>query len=120
MPTINCVLLSLEVGLGIWRQSCDQLVALLDDYSRALLFNLQRFHGLGDKSGSGMIRSSCVNCFAHLAVFCEALGQIKHTPQVELNALCDSALERLGELTQDMRMEEYTRLDLLLGVRVTL
>jgi len=37
-------------------------------------------------------------------------------PQTELDTLCDSTLERLGELTESMRMEEYTRLDLLLGV----
>lgn len=38
------------------------------------------------------------------------------SPRGELYTLCDSALERLSELTQDMRAEEYTRLDLLLGV----
>lgn len=39
---------------------------------------------------------------------------------MELDIICDLALERLGELSQEMRMEEYTRLDLLLGVRTTL
>ena len=33
-----------------------------------------------------------------------------------MNALCDSSLEKLGHLTEDMRLEEYTYLDLLLGV----
>jgi hypothetical protein len=106
----------LEVQLGIWMQSCDQLVFLLDNYSQTLLFNLQRFQGLGDKSGAGVIRSSCVDCLAHLAVLCEALGQIEST-RTHLDTLCDSSLERLCELTGDMRLEEYTRLDLLLGVR---
>jgi len=106
----------LEIRLGIWIQSCDQLVFLLDNYSQTLLSNLQRFQELGDKSGAGMIRSSCVDCLAHLAVLCEALGQIEPT-RTQLDTLCDSSLERLCELTRDVRMEEYTRLDLLLGVR---
>ena len=101
-----------ELQAGLWRQSCDELVILLDTYSQTLLFNLRRFQDLGDNSGAGMIKSSCVNCLAHLAVLCQALSN------AELDALCDSTLERLGELAQDMCMEEYTRLDLLLGVRI--
>ena len=66
-----------------------------------------------------MIRSSCVNCLAHLAALCEALGQTERI-RTELEALCDSTLERLCELARDMSMEEYTRLDLLLGVRLVL
>jgi len=42
------------------------------------------------------------------------------TPRAEVDALRDSVLERLGELAQGMRMEEYTGLDILLGVCVTL
>ena len=63
-----------------------------------------------------MIRSSCVNCLAHLAVLCQALDDAEPAPQTRLDALCDSTLERLGELAQRMCMEEYTRLDLLLKV----
>lgn len=116
-PTDSCIPWSLEGQFGIWTQSCDQLVALLNDYSRTLLFNLRRFQELGDKGGAGVIRSSCVNCLAHLAMLCEVLSKIGPTPRTELDNLCDSILEQLGELAQDMRMEEYTRLDLLLGVR---
>ena len=103
----------LDVQLGIWKQSCDQLASVIDKFSRSLLSNLQRFQELGDKSGVAMIRSSCVNCLAHLAVLYEALG-------AESQSLCDSTLERLSELAGDMGTEEYTRLDLLLGVRVIL
>ena len=35
----------------------------------------------------------------------------------ELRSLCDSALERLGRLTSEVHFDEYTYLDLLLGVR---
>ena len=62
-----------------------------------------------------IIRSSCIDCFAHLAAVCETLCQTGHA-HTELDALCESALERLSELAPDMRTEEYTRLDLLLGV----
>ena len=93
---------------------------LLGTYSQTLLFNLRRFQELGDNSGAGMIRSSCVNCLAHLAVLCQALSNAEHAPQTELDPLCDSTLEQLGELAQNMRMEEYTRLDLLLRVRISL
>lgn len=89
---------------------------LLDTHSQTLLFNLRRFQELGDNSGAGMIRSSYVNCLAHLAVLCQALSDAEYAPQTELNALCNSTLEQLGELAQDMCMEEYTRLDLLLRV----
>lgn len=108
----------LGTRLGTWRQSCDQLVTLLDDYSQTLLSNLRRFQELGDASGAGIIRASCVNCLAHLAVLCEALGEIGPTPQTKLDTLCDLTLERLGAVSQDMCLEEHTLLDLLLGVRV--
>jgi hypothetical protein len=89
----------------------------LDNYSQTLLSNLRRFQELGDQSGAAMIRGSCVECLAHLAVLCEALSKVGPAPQTELDTLCDSTLERLGELAGDMYMEEYTHLDLLLGVR---
>ena len=94
-------------------------MALLHAYSQTLLSNLRRFQELGDGSGARIIRSSCVNCLAHLAVLCQALGDGESAPQAKLDTLCDRTLERLGELAQDMHTEEYTRLDLLLRVCVT-
>jgi len=67
-----------------------------------------------------MIRASCVNCLAHLAVLCEVLGRIRPTLQEKVDTLCDSTLEQLGALAQDMCMEEYTLLDLLLMARIDL
>lgn len=120
LPSIAMALIvsrAAETQLGIWRQSCDQLVVLLHDYSQTLLSNLQRFQKLGDKSGAEAIRSCCVNCLAHLAALYEALSDIGPTPQTGMDALCDSSLARLGRLAEDMCVEEYTRHDLLLGVR---
>ena len=109
------VLGSQEVQLEFWRESCNDLVTYLDCYSQTLLLNLQRFQKLGDKTGAGIIRSSSINCLAHLAVLCETLHQMEPARR-ELDTLCESALEILSELTEDMRTEEYTRLDLVLGV----
>jgi len=95
-------------------------VVILDDYSRTLLSNLQKFRELGDNSGAGAIRSSCVNCLAHLAALYEVLYRLEPTPRTELETVCDSALEWLSELSEGMQEEEYTRLDLLLGVRTIL
>ena len=104
----------LEAGVAFRRQSFEQQVALMDEYSQELLSILRRFEELGDKGGAEMIRICCINCFAHLAVLCGVIGDIK--PEAGVDALCDSSLERLGELARDMCMEEYTRHDVLLGV----
>ena len=100
-----------------WKQSCDQLIALLDGYSDMLLHNLQGFIEVGDNDGATMIWSSCITCLAHLTALCELIGRTEPTANLAMSALCDSNLEKLGQLTDDMRSEEYTHLDLLLGVR---
>ena len=100
-----------------WRQSCDQLITLLDGYSETLLCNLRTFIEIGDNSGAEMIWSSCITCLACLTALCELVGRTEPTASLAMNALCDRNLERLGHLTEDIRSEEYTYLDLLLGVR---
>lgn len=101
---------------GQWRQSCDQVITLLDGYSDTLLHNLRRFIEIGDNGGAEIIWSSCIACLAHLTALCELVGRTEPTASLAMNALCDSSLEKLGHLTEDMRLEEYTYLDLLLGV----
>ena len=105
--------------MGIWRQSCDQLVAMLVDYSQDLLSDLRRFQELGNKVGAEIIRDCCVNCFAHLAILCETLRKMEPFSPAGVEALCDSSLVRLSELAQDACREEYTRHDLLLRVCAT-
>jgi hypothetical protein len=82
-----------------------------------LLSNIKRFHELGDNSGAEVIGSSCIACLAHLAVLYEAVCRTDPVGSFELCNLCDSALERLGALTSELEFDEYTYLDLLLGVR---
>ena len=67
-----------------------------------------------------MLGSSCVACLAHLAVVYEVVGRTGPVPQPEMYNLCDSALQRLGMLTSELHFDEYTYLDLLLGVRPSL
>jgi hypothetical protein len=82
-----------------------------------LLRNLRRFIEIDDKIGAEIIWSSCITCLVHLSALCEIICRAEPTASLAMNALCDSNLEKLGRLTEDMRVEEYTYLDLLLGVR---
>jgi len=100
------------------RQSFDQLVALLDEYSSTLLRHLRWYIETGDNSGAEMVWSSCITCLAYLSALCELVGRTEPNASVTMNGLCDLSLEKLGQLTEDMRSEEYTHLDLLLGVRI--
>ena len=72
---------------------------------------------IGDNHGAEIIRSSCVSCLAHLAVLCDFVSRREPSPGPQTNATCDSSLERLGRLTQEMKFDEYTYFDVLLRVR---
>jgi hypothetical protein len=78
---------------------------------------MKGFRELGDKSGADVIGSNCIACLAHLAIFYEAVCRTDPVGRSELYNLCDSALQRLGTLTSELHFNEYTYLDLLLGVR---
>ena len=105
-----------DVNAGLWRQSCDQTLALLEEFSWKLLGNIKRFREYRGTSAADVISSSCIACLAYLAILCEVV--CRTTPVAgEMYDLCDSALRRLGMLTSELYLEEYTYLDLLLGVR---
>ena len=93
------------------------MLASLEGLSLSLLSDMKRFDGLGDKSGAEVIGSSCIACLAHLAILYEAVCRTDSTTGFELYNLCDLALRRLGTLTSELHLDEYTHLDLLLGVR---
>ena len=107
------------VKLGLWRQSCDRTLASLEELSQSLLGNAKRFREHGDKNGADVIGSSCIACLAHLALLYEVVCRTDPVAG-EMYNLCDSALQRLGTLTSELRFDEYTYLDLLLGVRPSL
>ena len=95
------------------------MLAPLEEFSQNLLDNVKRFREYGDKNGADVLSSSCIACLAHLAILYEVVCR---TDPVAggLYVLCDSALERLGMLTSELQLDEYTYLDLLLGVRPSL
>jgi hypothetical protein len=105
------------VQLGLWRQSCDQVLASLELFYLSLLNDMKRFRELGDKGGAEVISGCCIACLAHLAILYEAVCRMYPVPGFKLYDFCDSVLERLGILTSELRLDEYTYLDLLLGVR---
>ena len=80
---------------------------------------MKLFRDYGDKNGADVISGSCITCLAHLAVLYEAVCRTGPFAG-EVDALCDSALQRLGMLTSELHLDEYTYLDLLLGVRSSL
>jgi len=77
------------------------------------------FRERNDKCGVDVLSSSCIACLAHLAILCEVAGRTGPVPQLEMYNHCDSALQRLGALTYELHFDEYTHLDLLLGVRLS-
>jgi len=108
-------LLAPDTKLGLWRQSCNRALASLEDFSQHLLSKIKRFRECGDKSGADVISSSCITCLAHLAILYEAVCRTDPVAE-EMYNLCDLALQRLGVLTFELQLDEYTYLDLLLGV----
>ena len=100
-----------------WRQLCEELVPRLDEYSDTLLRNGRAFLQIGDTQGAEIIQSSCVGCLAHLAVLCDLVSHLEPKSKALMDVICDSSLERLGQLTQEMSFDRYTYFDLLLRVR---
>ena len=93
------------------------MVIRLDEYSDTLLRDIRRFTEIEDDIGAEIIQNSCVGCLAHLAMLCDFVGRLEPNSKPQMDAICDSSLERLGRLTQEANFEEYTYLDLLLRVR---
>ena len=115
VPRLKSNSTATDSRLGLWRQSCDRVVASLEEFSQNMLNNIKRFREY-DKAGADLIGSSCITCLAHLAVLYEVIGRM-YPDAREMGDLCDSALRRLGNLTSDLHFDEYTYLDLPLGVR---
>jgi len=115
----SSTLLTLGVKLEFWRRSCDQIMAALEEFSQNLLDKAKRFREYGDKNGADEISSSCIACLAHLAILYDVVYRTDPVAG-EMHILCESALQRLGILTSEPYLDEYTYLDLLLGVCLSL
>ena len=97
---------------------CDKLMTRLDEYSHTILRHQRRFLVIGDRHGAEIIQSSCVTCLAHLAELCDLVSGLEPNSKTRMSRICDSSLERLGHLTQDVSTDGYTYLDVLLGVHL--
>jgi hypothetical protein len=106
--------------LGLWRDSCDQMLESLEGFSQKLLSNVETFRKHGDKNGAYILSSSCIASLSHLAVLYEVTGQTDPAAKAQMDHSCDLSLQRLGELTSELQPDEYSYLDLLLGVCLTL
>ena len=102
------------------RQSCDRIIAPLEEFSRGLLDNIETFRDHGDKIGVEVIGNNCIACLAHLAVLYEVVGRSDPVAEAEMYNPRDLTLQRLGTLTFKLHFDEYRHHDLLLGVRLSL
>ena len=93
------------------------MLELLEDFSQRLIDNIKTFRKHGDNNGADSVSSSCIACLAHLATLYDDIGRTDPSTKAEMDTLCDSALARLGTLSSELQFDEYTYLDLLLGVR---
>lgn len=89
----------------------------LEDFSQKITDKIETFRQHGDNPVADIISSSSIACLAQLAVLYEIVGRTDPFAKAEMDRFCDSALQRLGALSSDLHIEEYTYLDLLLGVR---
>ena len=78
--------------------------------------NLQRFIEVGDSSGVEIIWTCCVTCLGHLAALSHLISQ--PTLRGSMSDLCDLALNKLGDLSREVRVEVYSCLDVLTEVRI--
>ena len=76
--------------------------------------NLERFIALRDHSGVETIWTCCVTCLTHLAALCHLIGQTG--PNGPMDRLCDLTLERLGNVSLGLHIEQYSHFDVLTGV----
>ena len=93
------------------------MVLALDRFSNSLMGNLLRFIEMGDNSGTETIWTCCVACLAHLVALCHFVSQTEPTLRGPMDDLFDLALAKLGGLSHEVPVEEYSYFDVLTGVR---
>ena len=80
--------------------------------------NLQRFIEVGDSSGVETIWACCVACLGHLAALSHLISQREPTLRGSMDDLCNLTLDKLGELSNEVHVEEYSHFDVLTEVRI--
>lgn len=98
------------------RESCHQLIPTLDNFSDGLVENLQQFIKLEDNDGTGTIWTCCIACLAHLAALCHLVSLMEPTFKDSMDRLFNLTLDKLGNLSLEVQVEEYSIFDTLTGV----
>ena len=80
--------------------------------------NLEGFITLGDSSDVETIWTCYVTCLAHLAALCHLFSQTAPALSGPTDHLCDLTLEKLGNISLEVRIEQYSQFDISTGVRI--
>ena len=83
-----------------------------------MIGNLQRFVGVGDDS-IWTIWTCCVTCLGHLAALCHLVGRTESILRGSMDDLCDLVLERLGDISREVHIEQHSQFDVLTGVCIS-
>ena len=75
--------------------------------------NLQRFIEVEDSSGVETIWTCCVTCLGHLTALSHLIGQREPTLRSSMDDLCDSTFGKLGDLSNEAHVEQYSYFDVL-------
>ena len=79
--------------------------------------NLQQFITIGDSDGVGIIWACCIMSLAHLSALCHSISRTDLVSSTRMNRLYDLTLEKLGNLSSEVHIEDHSHLDVLTGVR---
>jgi len=82
--------------------------------------DLQRFIEVGDDGGVETIWTCCVTCLAHLIALSHLLSQRAPTLRGSMDELFHLTLDKLGDLSREIRVEVYSHFDVLTQVRTSL
>lgn len=98
------------------RESCHRLALALGKFSDNLMENLQQFIKLEDSNGVGTIWTCCITCLAHLAALYHLISQTEPALKDTMDDFFDLTLVKLGSLSLEVHIEEYSHFDILTGV----
>lgn len=112
-------MLPLDATTNGQQMSRRQLVLALDKFSNALMRNLQRFIQIEDISGVGTIWICCIICLGHLAVLCHLISRTEPTLRSSMDDMFNLTVEKLANLSHEVHIKEYSRFDVLTGVRIS-
>ena len=80
--------------------------------------NLQRFTAIGDTGGVATIWACCIICLGHLSALSHLVSQTDPASSALMNDIYGLTLGKLGHLSLEVHIEEYSNFDVLTGVRI--